>query len=203
MVQKLNIRSDAAYGLTGPVLDNLAPVPVVAHRNPTVRDKGKPGTVWINQTLGTVFVVVKTAANQTTWASYSTQTGAFHSVSIDTGDLEVVLGDVLVDAGNLTLTAGTVSAGGAVTAGTQMTAQTTITCGDTLECGGVIIADDPGAGSSSTVTISNALEVSGSGAGFLRIASGTTANGLADGFVKVYIGTDVAYIPYFKDLNPT
>ena len=204
MVQKLlNIRSDAAYGLTGPVLDKLAPTPVVAQRNPTIRDKGKPGTVWINQVLGTIFVVVKTAANQTTWASYSTQTGAFHSVTIDTGDLQVVQGDVLVDAGNLTLTAGTVSAGGAVTAGTQMTAQTTITCGETLSCGGVIVADDPGVGSTSNVTISNALAVSGSGAGFLRIASGTDANGLADGFIKVYIGTDTAYIPYFKNLNPT
>lgn len=198
MAQKLNIRSDAAYGFSGPVLDNLAPVPVVSNRNPTARDKGKPGTVWINQTLGTIYVVVKTAANQTTWASYSTQTGSFHSVDIDTGDLEVVQGDITVDKGDVIVTTGSVLAGGALSVGAQITAQTTIACGDTLTCGGAIITDDPEAGSSGNLTITNTIVDAQTGVGQAKAFAKGSSPVNAAGWLQLYNGTDTILIPFWN-----
>lgn len=202
MVQKLNIRSDAAYGLTGPVLDNLAPVPVVAQRNPTIRDKGKPGTVWINQVLGTIFVVVKTAANQTTWASYSTQTGTFHSLDVDTGDITVDLGDVIISQGNLTLTAGALAVGGAIVSGSNVVVSGTVSATSVVSGSAVKVTGDPGSGTADTVIITSETDTDQS-SGKLSILSDSTSSGNNAGFIKVYVGTDVAYIPYFTDISPT
>lgn len=203
-----NIRSDVAYGLSSPLLAKFCP-PVITDRNPTVRDRVQEGTVWINQTLDTIYVAVKARNNQTTWASYSTQTGAFHSIAVDTGDIDVTLGDInvaagdiTVDAGNIAATAGGISAGAAITAGTNIIATDNISAGGVVGGSAVRILDNVGAGVVSTVTLTNAVDTSQS-SGTLSILSKSTGDGDNAGFLKVYIGTVLAYIPYFTDIAPT
>lgn len=81
----------------------------------------------------------------------------------------------------------TVSGGGATITGTAVATQ--------------IAASGDTGGTASQNTITNATNTSLS-SGTLSIKSTTTNNGNNAGFIKVYVGTTVAYIPYFTNIAP-
>ena len=65
-VNRTNVNE--AYGLSSPLID-LAPVPIVAKRNPTGNDFAELGTVWINQPAQLAYILVSTFGGVATWAS--------------------------------------------------------------------------------------------------------------------------------------
>lgn len=66
---------------------------------------------------------------------------------------------------------------------------------------GLTVVDDPGAGEADTLKLTNVKDDSldtGTGTILLK-GSGTTQD--SAGFLKLYIGTQVIYIPYFTDIT--
>jgi len=153
-------------------------------------------------------------------------------LGITAGGLTVTAGGLTVTAGGLTVTAGglTVTAGDTTsvdTKGLKLGADQDIslihngtnmvvTCGtgdvtvatganidvaDDVRCRTAFVDGDEGTGVASTVALTNVTNTSLS-SGVLSI-KGTTANtGDNAGFIKVYVGTTVAYLPYFTDISP-
>jgi len=186
-------KNDVAYSPSAPLLKVFRP-PIISKRNPTSHDAVPAGTVWVNTVLQTVYVSIGTSGNLTTWASYSTQTGAFHSITVDTGDIVVSLG-------NITATAGSISAGTVISAGTNIIAGDNISAGGIVGGSAIRVLDDVGSGVVSTVTLTNAIDDT-QGVGALTMLSTNGNPGTNAGFLKVYIGTAACYIPYFDDIAP-
>lgn len=129
------------------------------------------------------------------------------------GDLLLTDGDATLTAGNLALTAGNIG----ITLGniTLTDGDVTLTEGDlelvlgdlnmadgdiTLLSGFVrstlLIADGDDAGTASATTFTNINEGTvSSGAGSIKMT--TTNASDSTGFIKIYVGTDIKYIPYF------
>lgn len=59
---------NVGYGLSN-ALQDLAPQPIVANRNPGAADKAELGTIWVNPNTENYYVATATASNQTTWVS--------------------------------------------------------------------------------------------------------------------------------------
>lgn len=57
---------NVGYGLSN-ALQELSPQPIVANRNPGVKDKAELGTIWVNPSTTSYYVATATVSNQTTW----------------------------------------------------------------------------------------------------------------------------------------
>lgn len=68
--------------------------------------------------------------------------------------------------------------------------------------GNMASAGDNGAGTVGQTSITNATVANAAGGGKLTIDSQSANPGTQTGFIKVYIGTTVAYIPYFTNIAP-
>lgn len=60
---------------------------------------------------------------------------------------------------------------------------------------------DAASGVASTISLTNVVDTT-QGAGTLSIVSASANNGDNTGFLKIYVGTTVAYIPYFTTIAP-
>lgn len=81
---------DMAYGI-GDALIPLAPLPIVARRNPGVADQAQLGTTWVNESTGAVWILARIVANASDWVTSSVIGGAgvFTSLQVTTGDLTI------------------------------------------------------------------------------------------------------------------
>lgn len=94
------ITPDLAYGI-GDALIPLAPIPIVAHRNPGAADLAQLGTTWINSVSSAVWVLSRVAGNSATWVTSPVLSGAgvFTSLQTTVGGLTVDLGAGGIDVG--------------------------------------------------------------------------------------------------------
>jgi hypothetical protein len=69
-------RRNLAYGINNP-LQQIPPTPIEAKRNPTIHDKMQLGTLWINTSNNTSFILTKTANNAADWQLMSVADAAF------------------------------------------------------------------------------------------------------------------------------
>lgn len=103
------------YGV-GDNLIQLPPQPIVANRDPSSADFAQPGTVWINSSDDTIWMLATITANSANWqTSPASGVGIFSSVQVTTGDLDVDQGDVNITLGNLNVDAGDTTLAGALT----------------------------------------------------------------------------------------
>jgi len=108
---------------------------------------------------------------------------------------------VISEAGNVTIdepdtgTGLTVSQGITATSG-AIQAETGPVAGTMI-----IATGDGGSGIASENAITNVINTT-QGGGTLTIASTNGNNGLNTGFIKIYVGTSTAYIPYFHNIAP-
>jgi hypothetical protein len=72
---------------------------------------------------------------------------------------------------------------------------------DDVRCRSLFVDGDEGTGVASTVALTNVTNTSIS-TGVLSIKGTTASTGDNAGFIKVYVGTGVAYIAYFTDIAP-
>lgn len=223
-----NLRPDTAYGLSSALI-NTPPQPIVSPRSPTINDKAPIGQEWVNTTLNEVFFLTSITSNSANWLLVETSggTGNFSSVTsatfVNAGTtmtagtgITATTGNIIASTGNIGATLGNIVAtAGAVNAGTSMNATTTITAGTGIvsstgnivattglvEAGTVLRAAGDVAGVASTTSLSNVVSTALS-SGTLSISSESTNSGSNTGFIKMYVGTGVVFIPYFATIAP-
>src|SRR6185369_10607150 len=96
-VRRLNQFS--AYGV-GDNLIPLAPLPIIARRDPTTSDLAQLGTMWDNELTGAVWILSSISANSANWAT-SAVSGNVVALSVDitTGGLTIDAGALGIDVG--------------------------------------------------------------------------------------------------------
>ncbi len=62
----INQRPKVAYGLSQPYF-NVSPLPIITNRDPLVTDFAEVGTIWINQTTPTAWLLARVVLNQAVW----------------------------------------------------------------------------------------------------------------------------------------
>lgn len=212
-------RKNVSYGVGQPLYD-LGPLPVSSTRNPTTSDMAELGTIWTNKSTNAAFVLASIASSSATWTPMTVNAGA----TITTGNLTVSAGDINVTLGDITAPAGNLTAGGDIqTTGGDLIVSTgnidvtagdidadgdiTTTSGDLIATTGDVLArslfagGDEGTGTATTTTFTNGTGGAVStGAGVVLM---TTANpGDSAGWLKIYVGTTVAYLPYWTNIAP-
>jgi len=104
----------------------MAALPIVAGRNPTVRDFAALGTIWVNEESGVIYMLGQVSDGEAIWqTSPASGIGIFTSVDITTGDLDVQAGG-----STTTISSGTVNfdnAAGTVTMANDLTVVGTTT----------------------------------------------------------------------------
>lgn len=104
----------------------LAPLPIIAKRNPQTNDFAQLGQLWVNQISNTVFILVGNTGGIANWVSSSQ---LLTSLTLNPGNL-------IVTAGNITATAGNLSIGGT----SALTGNVTINPGNLIVTAGNITA---------------------------------------------------------------
>lgn len=119
------------------------------------------------------------------------------NILVTTGDVTTTAGDFIADAGDVTVTLGdiTVSAGH-ITAGLG-----NIEAGLDMLCRSMFVDGDEGTGTAGQTGITNIVDTTlSTGAGVVLMK---TANpGDSSGWMKIYVGTDIRYIPFWTNLSP-
>ena len=97
--------------------------PVISKRAPTSKDKGfELGTMWIDTVQNDVFVLTSVKSNAANWEGTGGGTGSFSTLSVNPGNAVIGTGDLTVTAGTITATAlssGVVQTSGAGTFGSS------------------------------------------------------------------------------------
>src|ERR1700685_1290041 len=132
-----SINPDLAYGI-GDALIPLAPIPIIAKRDPGAADQAVLGTVWVNKVSNGAFILTSVVNNLANWDSISGGAGLFTALTVNPGPTSLsTTGNGAVSIGNttntgaVTLTAGTgnlsiVGAGHTVSIASDSAANTVI-----------------------------------------------------------------------------
>jgi hypothetical protein len=182
-----------SYGLGSPLI-NVFPSPIVAQRAPKASDKYEYGQVWINQPVNDVYVYTSNG----NWIGTGGGTGAFDTVSAVT----TITAGTTVTSGTSMVVGTTLDVGGAVTIaadGLDVTGQ--IETDVDVVARGVFIDGDEGTGLIGSLALTNVSDAV-LGAGAMTIHTKTANNGSNTGYLKLYLGTTVVYVPYFDDISP-
>ena len=116
---------------------NQFPDPIAQDRDPSVYDQGDIGQIWVNKASQTAFINAGVVAGQQIWTTNPGSGGSFTSLDVNPGD-------ITVDAGNINVTVGDVTAGGAGSFGTLAAGATSLTStlavtGDTTIGGTLVV----------------------------------------------------------------
>src|SRR6185312_10149332 len=76
----------------------LAPLPIIAKRDPQTNDFAQLGQLWVNQITATVFILVHNTGGLATWVASSQ---LLTSLTLNPGNLVVTAGNITATAGNL------------------------------------------------------------------------------------------------------
>jgi hypothetical protein len=81
---------DMAYGI-GDALIPLAPLPIIARRDPKASDQAQLGTTWVNEATGAVWILARIVSNASDWVTSPVIGGAgvFTSLDITSGSLTI------------------------------------------------------------------------------------------------------------------
>jgi len=78
----------------------LAPLPIIAKRDPQTNDFAQLGQLWVNQITATVFILVHNTGGLATWVASSQ---LLTSLTLNPGNLVVTAGNITATAGNLSI----------------------------------------------------------------------------------------------------
>jgi len=81
---------DMAYGI-GDDLIPLAPLPIIALRDPGIADQAQLGTTWVNKATGAVWILARIVSNASDWVTSPVIGGAgvFTSLQVTSGSLTI------------------------------------------------------------------------------------------------------------------
>lgn len=174
---------NTAYGLSQALL-NVFPQPIVAQRAPTVNDKAKIGSVWINQPANAAYILTSIANNAANWENAGGGAGVFTSLTVQ-GTTNINT------AGNALTNIGTGATAGAVAIGNA---------GSTTTVGGILVVASDIDSFGGNMTVQNGdlfFNTAGTGInlpGPTKIinGAGAPAGGLAAEVGDIYINTTAA-----------
>jgi hypothetical protein len=212
------IPAQLAYGLSQPTI----PVMPMVQRIPTAptgSTRGVLGQIVIAQDTEAVYMLTSVSAGNSTWSGLTGSSGIFTSLLV-TGisNFEGVAtfnDNVVIPTGNLTVTAGALNVGGVatienglvvnaggidVTAGI-VTAPAFVGSDGVYSSANLFAGGDDGVGLVANTSFTNATNTT-QGAGNLTILSTNGNSGDNTGFIKIYVGTTEAWVPYFTDIAP-
>lgn len=175
MAVQANFRNQA-YGRSNP-LQNLATPPIISQRAPTVSDKATLGTIWINKTAGSYYVLVSVAGGSSSWQAQTAGSGSFPTVEV-TGGAGTVL---TVDAG------GDTDLGGALTVAGVSTLN-----GNVVVNGDLSVAGDFDISSSSAFSWVTTSTIDLEGDAGVTISTVDNTLALESGTGAINIGADAA-----------
>ena len=173
-----------SYGLTQPLILE-AQIPIVSLRAPTTADKALIGTIWVQTSSNTYWVLTSIANNLATWITFGGGgAGVFTSLTVTPGNITVTNGNIVASLGNISATAGSLSAGTTVTGGTGLIATTgnitaavgnvVATLGDiTATAGSVSAGANVTAGNNVTATAGNVTAAAGAVSAATTVTAGT------------------------------
>lgn len=96
-------RAQSNYGYPNPQ-SNLFPSPIVAQRAPLVSDKAEVGQLWVDRSAQTSYILCDIdSAGDAIWVTTPSGAGAFASVTVNPGDIDVTAGDINVPVGDITV----------------------------------------------------------------------------------------------------
>lgn len=177
-------RQNVSYGLSQALI-GVPPAPIVSDRAPTTGDKAEIGTLWVNKTTSISYTLIKVASGSATWYPITTAgvDVVAASFTATTGDIDVTLGDITVSAGDIFVLAGSIGAD------------------LDIGCRSLFVTGDEGTGTASETAFTNVVDTTlSTGAG--KVLMKTANPGDSSGWMKIYVGTDVRYIPFWTNLSP-
>ncbi len=186
-------RRNAVYGVGQPLYD-LNPQPSSSTRAPTTSDMAELNTIWTNRSTNVAYVLASIVSNSATWTPASVNAGVqvdTGDVRLETGSLVLVAGDIFVAAGDASLTLGDLN----VFAG-----DINVPLGD-ITGRGLFAMGDEGTGVAAQTLFTNVTdETLGAGNGAVLMKTGNPGN--SSGWMKIYSGTDVRWVPYWTNISP-
>lgn len=84
----VNLQPNVVYGLSDDLIQVL-PMPIVAHRDPTIHDIAPLGQVWLNETAGTAFLLTRVVNAVSTWVNQPGGNAAFNNLTINPGPVAI------------------------------------------------------------------------------------------------------------------
>lgn len=98
----VNQRNPVAYGLSQATID-VPNKPIVAQRSPTDRDKAQIGTLWINATDQSVYIITSIEDNVANWELLTNAGGSVTDLLADDANLVTPLAGVIAVSGGLNI----------------------------------------------------------------------------------------------------
>lgn len=185
-------KRNVVYGLGQP-LHSVPPQPISSNRAPTTSDRAELLTPWGNKLTKAAWILTAITANSSTWTPTTVNAGA----TIDTGDLTVTAGDVVVTAGDIDVGAGDLT----LTLGSFFVLAGSVGVDLDVGCRTLFATGDEGTGSVSETGFTNVVDTTlSTGAG--KVLMKTANPGDSSGWMKIYVGTDIRYIPFWTNLSP-
>jgi len=155
----------------------------------------------VNLTAGDVTLdagdVTATLGSITAGTGFTATTG---NITATAGSVEVTLGDVVLTNGDISVVDGTLEVRDVAGGNGTIVADGDIDSAGNIE-GVMLFASGDDAGQASTVGFTDVTDTTlSTGAGVVLMK---TANpGDSSGWLKIYVGTDVRYIPFWTNLSP-
>ena len=94
------------YGLTN-ALQNVFPAPIVGLADPTTSNKAQIGTVWVNKSTNSVFILTSIVNNSANWANIGGGAGVFTSLTVTPGPISLTGTTTINTTGAASTTIGT------------------------------------------------------------------------------------------------
>lgn len=208
------------YGFPNPLSQN-SPLPIISKRAPTTVDYAPLATIWDYTTANEIFILTSIVSNVATWQLLSTSgsAGVFSSLVVSPGlsslsaltqvgtaninatgaaATNIGRGTGAVNIGNST---GNIAMAGAITLTGSLHSTLSLTSDVGVVGLQLYATGDAGNGIATETSITNVINTT-QGAGVLGILSTTANPGNNAGFIKIYVGTVVAYIPYWTNIAP-
>ena len=143
----------------------IFPFPIVSERSPNARDRAEIGTFWVNSRTQAVYVLTKVAAGVSTWTN-SPASGAavMAALNLTTGDLLMDSGNIAVTAGDVDIVAGALNVGSTLSvAGATVISGNLTVVGDTTVTGDFDITNPSSVSITSTNDAASAIYLNANG----------------------------------------
>lgn len=126
---------------TNPGTNPFGPEPIIAGRAPTTADTCELGSIWIDTSANTFYVLVNAGAGGSVWANTTAGATTLAALTVDPGNATVTAGDLTVSAGDAIIF-GSINAGGTLSAIGNLSTSSDLAVAGTSTLGDVNITGD-------------------------------------------------------------
>lgn len=93
-------RRQSIYGWPNPIA-GLQQEPIIMQRDPTTSDAAEIGTIFVNTTSDSFWILTSSVQGVNTWTSMTGGAELLTALTVTPGDIEITNGNLFVDAGNI------------------------------------------------------------------------------------------------------